>query len=622
MDRRILLASLFFTLILAANTITASPEEGSAGSSLLWNIALVLLAATVLAYISGVLKQPLILGYVLAGIIIGPLGLGLITEEADIKTMSELGIAFLLFIVGLEIDLRRIRDIGFSAAVASLTKSILVGGMGFLIAMGLGFPRVESLYIGLVVAFSSTMVVIKLLSDKNKLDTLHGRIILGMLLMEDVLAILVLSLLSTPGEISTASITLSIIKGLGLFSIAIVVSRFVLPTVFKHIADSHELLFLTAISILFVFAKVSEIAGFPIAIGAFIAGIAVAIFPYNIEIVGRVRSLRDFFATIFFVSLGMEIWVGDFRSIILPALLLLPLVLVVKPFIIMSLSSISGYGRRPSFLTAIGLTQISEFSLIIALQGLALGHIGPAVFSLTAVIAVVTITLTSYLIQFDNQIYKQMAPYLGGFERLSVKERLILEDLPRKSKEHVIVCGAHRLGYDIIKTLMELKKGFLAVDFNPEIIKSLIEERIPCIYGDVGDMEVLDRIDLDDASMVISTVSNQEDNLLIVEESKRRNPKASVIVDANTIDQALELYNAGADYVILPRMLSGEMMSEFLIDYEKHHERMEEMKEAHIVELEDIKENEVLQKYEPWILKSLEKKFENMSQRGPKSGKK
>jgi len=577
--------------------------------ALFWDIGLIIVTATFLAYIARILRQPLVVSYMLTGILLGPLGLSLIKEREVITILSEFGIAFLLFIVGLELDLRRLRDLGVVTTVTTLVKSVILFFLTFNVSLLIGFSHVEAIYLGLVLSFSSTMIVIKLLSDKGELDTLHGRIVLGILLTEDVLAILVLSVISTPGYMSLNMALMSLLKGVGLFSIAIVLSRYILPTIFKFVAKSQELLFLTALSLCFLFAKLADVSGFSVAIGAFIAGVAVATFPYNLEIISRIHSLRDFFATLFFVSLGMEIWVVNVGTLLYPLLAFVFLVLVVKPIIVMLNVSLFGYSSRSSFLTAVSLTQISEFSLIIALTGMQLKHISVDVFSLTALLALVSITFTSYFIKFDNNLYYRLNRYLAHLDRISQKRGKKLEDMPPKSTEHIIVFGAHRMGYKIVKTLMELKERFLVVDFNPEIITSLIEEGVHSIYGDIGDMEILKRVNLQGADMVISTIPNEEDSMLLIEEAKKVNPKAIVFVTADRLDQALELYDLGADYVFLPRMLSGEKASELISRHLRKAEKLEELKRSHIASLEFIKDEELLEKYEPSFLKSLERKF-------------
>ncbi|MFH1055682.1 MAG: cation:proton antiporter [Candidatus Altiarchaeota archaeon] len=576
---------------------------------ILWDIGLIIVAAAILAHLAKILKQPLIPAYVLAGIVIGPLGMGLITSHEVIGSLSELGIAFLLFIVGLELDLRRLRDVGSVASVTAIVSGVVIFVAGAFVAYVMGFNATEAIYIGLALTFSSTMIVIKIMSDKNELETLHGRIILGVLLVQDVLAIMVMSALATLGDMSLSTVARSMVWGLGLFSIAIVASKYVIPTIFKAIAKSHELMFLTSLSLFFLFAKMSEMAGFSVAIGAFVAGMATAAFPYNLEVVGKVRSLRDFFAIIFFVSLGMRIWVKDPYAIVLPAAIFLALELIVKPLVMMLTTSVMGYGRRVSFLTGISLLQVSEFSLIIAMQGLLIGSISAEVFSLISLLAVVSITLTSYSIKYDNQLYRIVAERLNILEKFSNTEKAMQHAVEDPSGGHTVVLGCHRLGYSIVKSLEKAGREFIVVDFNPERVKLLVNEGIPCIYGDIGDIDVLDKLHLKTAKMVISTVVDDEDNMLLISETKYYNKKAPVIVTSENPREALELYDYGADYVIVPKMLSGVVVSDLVEGYFRSIHRLDNMKEKHIKELLKMEHEETLSKYEFSFVTSVEEKM-------------
>jgi len=576
---------------------------------ILWDIGLIIVSATLLAHIARVLRQPLIPAYVLAGIIIGPIGLKLITSISVIRTLSELGIAFLLFIVGLELDMRRLRDVGMAATMIAGVSGVAIFAIGSLLAYYMGYTGAESLYIGTALCFSSTMIVIKILSDKNELETLHGRIILGVLLIQDVMAIMSLSILATLNNPSFAAIAQSVVWGIGLFSIAIVSSRYVVPVIFKSIAKSHELMFLTALSFFFLFAKMSEISGFSVAIGAFVSGIAIATFPYNLEVVGKIRSLRDFFAIIFFVSLGMEMAVANPGAILVSTAAFLAVVLVVKPLTMMVLTSLTGYGRRVSFLTGISLFQISEFSLIIAMQGLLAGHMSQDVFSIIAAIAVITITLTSYTIKYDNQLYRLASERIMVFERFSNVDKSLQKQIEEPSGGHIVVCGSHRMGYAIIKALERVGKEFIVVDFNPERVKTLIREGIPCIYGDIGDVDVLDKLHLKKAGMVISTVVDDEDSMLLISEAKYHNRRTPVIVTAENIREALELYDYGADYVIVPRMLSGVVVADIVEGAFKDPHRLSNLKDRHLKELVKVEHEEVINKYEFSLVTSIEEKL-------------
>jgi len=588
------------------------------GQLILWDLGIIVLAATFLGLIARLFKQPLILAYVVAGVLIGPATFRLITSGYLISTFAEMGIAFLLFMVGLELDLSRLKQVGRVSVLCGLGQIAITFTFGFMISLLMGFQQLESFYIAFILTISSTMVVIKLLSDKNELDTLHGKIALGILLVQDIVTILVLALLTNIGSLSLSTIADPLLKGLGLVSIAIVAGVYVTPFLLRYIARSIELLFLFALSWCFVFAASSFIMGLSIGVGAFLAGLSLAAFPYNIEIIGRIKSLRDFFATIFFVSLGMQI---PAHLIFLPEAIIFSLfVLLGNILIVLLIVTLLGYKKRTSFLSALYLAQISEFSLIMASEGLRLGHISYDIFSMIIFIGVTTITISSYFIIHGPEIYRRMSPILRLIDRISKDTEL--EHLPEEHKNHVIVFGCKRMGYKIVRTLQKFKRDFLVVDINPDVIDSLICQTISCIYGDIGDFEILERIDLKNADAVISTVPGQKDNLFMIEEIKRVNADALIVVTSDELDAALRLYNAGADYVILPRMLAGDAISEFmerhmkcgdkraLGEHMKCRKRLDQIKGEHIMRLEEIKRDELLRKYEPSFLRALEKKFD------------
>jgi len=532
-------------------------------------IGYVIIIATLGGYIAKLFKQPLIPAYNIVGLIIGPI-LGVITNSLIIASLSEIGIAFLLFIVGLEINLDRLKHVAGVASIGGIVQVAIMFTVGFLIALWLGFLQLEAAYIGLIIAFSSTMVVVKILSDKKQIDTLHGRIIIGILLMQDVLAIFALLVLTTLNEFSFTILVVAMIKGIILLAIAYLASKFVFPTFFKFAARSQELLFLVAITVMFLFSILFTRFGFSIAIGAFVGGLTIGSLPYNIEVIGKLKSLRDFFATIFFVSLGLGLSIVYIKQLVLPLIIFTVVVVLFKPFITMVLANLFGYKKHPAFLTGLYLGQVSEFGLIVAFAGLKLiidnkPHIGEPLYNLAVMLAIITIALTSYFMRYDNSIFSLFAKKLKPFEKLSKKTKH-LEYVPDKMKKDVILVGYNRTGYSIVNTLKKQKKTFLVVDYNPEVIKELIEQKIPCIYGDIGDTEITERMNLKKAKLVISTIDNLQDNKLLIKHVKKANKKLLVFVVAAHVEDALELYDFGADYVILPHLLGGEKMS-FMLEH-------------------------------------------------------
>jgi Kef-type K+ transport system membrane component KefB/voltage-gated potassium channel Kch len=570
--------------------------------NIFFDIALIIIVATIIAYISKLLKQPLIFSYVITGLIHGPVGLDIlvklgvanffagynidiikywINDLENIKVLSEIGIAFLLFVVALELDLKKLKDIGLIASVGGTVKSLVLFVTGFLAATYFGFLSTEAVYLGLIVAFSSTMVVVKLLSDKQEIDTLHGRIIIGILLMEDILAILALSILNTLGNFHVAFLIVALLKGIGLLVIAILFGKYIFPYLFKFAARSQELLFMMSVTACFLFASFAHMLGFSIAIGAFIAGITLANLPYYLQIIAKIKPLRDFFGVMFFVTLGMSLKINSLGKLIIPLVVFTLIIVILKPIVIMVISSFFGYAKRTAFITSISLAQISEFSLIIVAQGLVLGQISDDIFTISVILAIITISATSYFIKYDSWIYHKLRRELKIF-KTPAKD---MHYLPSKKQYDVILIGYDRIGYTLNKTVKKIHKSLLIVDFNPDIIKRLIREKIPCIYGDIGDLEILERLDFKKAQIVISTVPDEQTNLLLLKEIKTKSKSTLVFVTGSRIDDALTLYKNKADYVILPHFLGGDHFSIMLEDISGDFKKLIKNKLNHIHEL-------------------------------------
>jgi len=552
-------------------------------SSIFFDIGIIIIIATAFAFLAKLMKQPIIPAYILTGLILGP-WTGVITDVDTIHILSEIGISFLLFIVGLEINLKKLKNIGLAGTLGGSIQVVSLFSIGFIAAAVLGYLPIEAIYIGIMLCFSSTMVVLKLLSDKSELDTLHGRIITGILLLQDVFAIFAISVLGKLDNFSVLALLGSFFMAFVIIAGALFASKHIFPMIFKFAARSGELLLLAALCLCFLFSLALDYVGFSIAIGAFVAGVTLANLPYNVEIISKVRSLRDFFATIFFVSLGMEIMIISAQKIILPFILFLIIIILVKPFIILFLTAYFGFRSRTSFYTGMSLGQISEFSLIIMAQGLKLGHISQEIFSLTIILAITSIVLTSYYIKYDHIIFHKLAKRLKIFDRFTTSDQEELDYLPKK-KTDVILCGYNRVGYSIGRTIRRMRKNLLVVEFNPEIIKFLIRNKVPCIYGDIGDIELINRLPLRETKMVISTVPDERDNKMLIKKAKHSNKDCVVYVTANQVDEALELYDEGADYVILPHFLGGEHVSLLLEDFTQDVNKLISNKLQHIKEL-------------------------------------
>lgn len=550
-------------------------------------VGLVIIIAAFAAFIFRLLRQPPILAYVVTGILLTPV-FHLVTNVDLIESMSIIGIAFLLFIVGLEMDIKSLRTVALVSTVGGTIQIIILFVLGFLTALLLGFLPLEATYLGMILAFSSTMIVLKLLSDRRELQTLHGRIVIGILLVEDVVAIFALSILSAISGFTWALLGMALLKFLAILAIAFLTSRYLFPHVFRFAARTPELLFISALAVVFLFSLALQYMGLSMAIGAFVAGVALGNLDYSLEISGKVKSLKDFFSLLFFVALGMDISLSIVKEFWMPLLAFTAIVLLLKPIIVMTICSLFKYTKKPAFLTATSLAQVSELSVIIVAQGLILGHLSQELFSLAVLITLITITVSTYYIKYDEELYHLFRRPLQLFDRFTTKG---LEYLPEKTlAPTIILCGYNRIGYSVLKGLHDLKKRLLVIDYNPEIIDQLMKRDIHCLYGDATDDEIMEKMNLPHIKMLISTVPRTEDNLLLIRAVRRVNQQAKIIVTTADIDTCLKLYEAGADYVIMPHFLGGMHVSNLLTKMRTEKKILHQEKQKHMEELQERKQ--------------------------------
>jgi len=544
-------------------------------------IAFITFTATVLSAIFWKLKQPPILAYILAGLLLGPVGFNLIKDSGLISALSDMGIAFLLFLVGLEMDFKKLKEVGRSSILTGVGQIAFTGTIGYIACRFLGLPLMESIYIAIGLSFSSTIIIVKLLSEKGDLDSLYGRIAVGFLLVQDFVAIAILvglGMLKT-GSVEITIIGKTILSAVTLLLAAILSSKYVLPRLFSHIARSQEILFLSSISWAFLFSWFSSFLGFPVEIGAFLAGLAMAPLPYCYEIFGKIKPLRDFFVVLFFVILGMRLNISP--QMLRPAVILSAIVLIGNPTIVMTILGLLGYRRRTSFFASLATAQISEFSMILVAMGIELGQISQTASSLITTVALITIAISTYAITFNDKIYDFVSPFLRIFERKKTRMEPRKE---KKMKNHIIVFGYHRMGYTIVKELKRMKEKVLVIDFNPDLIKLLKKEKIPYLYGDALDSEVIERSNIEKSKMIVSTIPCLKTNLYLIYKAKSYNKP--IIVTTTQLEDARELYRVGADYVIIPHFLGGEKAASIIKEVLKGRKKMVKIKFDHIKHLE------------------------------------
>lgn len=537
----------------------------------LYDLGLILIVSTFLAYFSRALKQPMLVAYFLAGVIIGPFGLGFIQATEVINTLAQVGIAFLLFTVGLELDFKKLRSVGYTSLLGAGIQVVLSFLLGFGLGTGFGFSPLVSVYTGLLFAFSSTMIVAKLLVDRSEVETLHGRTMLAILVIQDLIIIVTLPFLSNLEAIFSMEILGRIlINALGLFSFAVVLNRFVFKRLLKYAARSKELLFFTSVSICFLFIGLARTLHFSIAIGAFIAGISMANFPYNMEIETEVRSLRDFFSILFFATLGMQFNPSVIQHLFWPFIISLLLIIVAKPVILALTYLFLGYGGRESSIVGLGMGQSSEFAFIMAAQGVALGHLSTDLYSFLVSLVVISMLTTPYLMRVRNQLYE----LFSGIKIFDLHKRFeshYLETIEREPeerlKDHIVVIGGGVGGKRIINYLLTKKKDFVVIDSNPEVVEDLSEQEIHCIYGDASHEEILQRAGVFRAKMVALSIPDVPSSVYVTKKIKGYNSKIKVFARAHTRADADDLHQAGADYIVIPELASGDEIIRLMGEY-------------------------------------------------------
>jgi len=532
-----------------SNHFTNLPQN----EATIFYIAIILIVSAALAFLARFLKQPLILAYVVTGIIIGPLVLGLVRSVSLVYTLSEIGIAFLLFTAGLEISFRKIKEANvWKILFVGILQMAIIFFLTFLLKDWLALTTLQAIYIGIVLAFSSTMVDVKILSDRGELVTLHGRLVLGILLLQYIVAIIAI-IFFTNGEILPVDLSTPLLK-VGIIILAgFFMQKYILNKTFKFAARSGELLFLSSLAVLFLFIIISYVLNLSIVIGAFIAGVSLANSPFKVELESRILPIRDFFAILFFVALGMQVVFEGVGSRLTLFGFLIVGALIIKPLISFILLKITRYQTKTSFLTAVSLAQLSEFSLKVGVIGFSLGILDSSILSTIILGTIVTMSATPYLIGFKNHLFR-LFTYNSKSENEETKKRYY-------SKKEVLLIGAHRMGSVILEKLIRNKKKLLVIDYNPEIIAALSKKRISCIYGDISSPEIIRLAYSADLKTVISTIPNFEDNLYLLKKIKEKNPKIKVIVTGSRISEAERLYKEGADYVITPKIVAGKELT-------------------------------------------------------------
>ncbi len=519
-------------------------------------MAVLLLLAAGVGALGVRLRQPLIVAFIAVGILVGPSVLGWVSANDRVDLLAKLGISLLLFVVGLKLDLHIIRTMGPVALATGLGQVIFTSVIGYLIAVTLGMTPIAALYVAIALTFSSTIIIVKLLSDKREIDTLHGRIALGFLIVQDlvvVLAMIGINALGKTGEVSVAHAALAVLLKGGMFLLVIgLVTRYILPRLLHLLSRSQELLVLFGIAWAVALATLGVSLGFSKEVGAFVAGVTLASTPYRDALGARLVSLRDFLLLFFFIDLGARLDLGLLGAQLVDSLVFSVFVLIGNPLIVMVIMGALGYRKRTGFLAGLTVAQISEFSLILGALGLSLGHIDAETMGLITLVGLITISASTYMILYSQPLYERLAPWLNVFERQHPHREIERGGAPADGVTEVILIGAGRYGSGIAQALRGRGCRVLGVDYNPELVRTGDSMGHPVRYGDAEDPEFIASLPLARTRWVVSTARERHVNQVLIHSLRSLGYAGRIAVTAHAPAEVARLQQAGADLVLVP----------------------------------------------------------------------
>ncbi|NKI35369.1 sodium:proton exchanger [Wenzhouxiangella sp. XN79A] len=540
-------------------------------------VAVLLVLAAVVGFIGVLLRQPLIVGFIAVGLLAGPSGLDVVRSNDQIELLSKLGIAILLFLVGIKLDVKLIRSLGPVALMTGLGQVAFTSVFGYLIGLALGLGHVTSIYVAVALTFSSTIIIVKLLSDKREIDALHGQIALGFLIVQDLVVVLAMIVLSAIGIGAgsgggAAGPILSVAAaGVGMVALVVVWVRFLADPITERLARAPELLVIFAIAQAAIFAAIGDFVGLGKEVGGLLAGISLASTPYREAIAARLAPLRDFLLLFFFIALGATLDLSLLGDAIGPAIVFSLFVLIGNPLIVLAIMGAMGYRKRTGFLAGLTVAQISEFSLIFIAMGVALGHVQDEALGLVTLVGLVTIATSTYMITYSHTLYALCKPVLGVFERRNTPRE------PNDGQEHdasrpeVLVFGLGRFGTAIGLRLKARGTRVLGIDFNPLAVRRWRDLELEAEYGDATDPEFLPTLPLSGARWLVCTVpihpgglSHEDTRKTLMQLSRDAGFRGHIAVTSHTRGDTLDLRAGGADVVLEPFQDAADRAVELL----------------------------------------------------------
>ncbi|MCS7026091.1 MAG: cation:proton antiporter [Bryobacteraceae bacterium] len=531
-------------------------------------IALILLAAVAAGALGYWLRQPLIVSFLTVGILVGPAGAGIVTKHEEIELFASIGIALLLFVVGLKLDLHTVRTLGPVVLLAATAQIVLTALIGLVICLALGMPVLTAVYVALALTFSSTIIVVKLLSDRREIDALHGRLAVGFLIVQDLAVIAaMIAIVAIGGGAQSESNLLAhasavAAKGVGFVSLIVALAWRPLPAAAAYLARLPELLVLFGITWAVVLAAAAYALGLSKELGAFLAGASLASTPYREAIGSRLVTMRDFLLLFFFIDLGARLDFSTLGASIGPAIGLSLFVIVGKPLIVLAAMGAMGYRKRTGTRVGLALAQISEFSLILGALGVSVGHLDQGAMGLITAISLVTIGVSTYLINHSERIYERLSPWLSWFERKSPFRESASDLTTPETKFDALVIGLGRYGSGIVRHLLLRNRKVIGVDFDPEALAKWRAVGLPVCYGDASDPDLLDHLPVDRITWVVCTAPDASVSRVLLQNLRQRGFEGKIAVTCHSSDEADLLRLEGADLLLRPYADASEQAAD------------------------------------------------------------
>ncbi|WP_103332309.1 cation:proton antiporter [Pseudotabrizicola formosa] len=538
-------------------------------------IALLLVMAAVIGLVGTLLRQPLIVSFIAVGLIAGPSALDLVHSDEQIELLSELGIAVLLFLVGIKLDVKLVRSLGAVSVLTGLGQVAFTAFFGYLIGLALGLGSVTSLYVAIALTFSSTIIIVKLMSDKREIDSLHGQIALGFLIVQDLVVVLAMIALSAIGiggaDGGGGSVGTVLASGVALVVVVMVFVRYIADPLTERLAKAPELLVIFAIALAALFAAVGDAVGLGKEVGGLMAGVALASTPYRETIAARLAPLRDFLLLFFFIALGATLDLSLLGSHVTGAVVFSLFVLIGNPLIVLAIMGAMGYRKRTGFLAGLTVAQISEFSLIFVAMGVSLGHVPDDALGLVTMVGLVTIAMSTYMITYSHKLYAVFEPFLGVFERKGTPRETGDSGAHKAKKFAVILFGLGRFGTAIGLRLKARGVAVLGVDFNPQAVKRWRDLGLDADFGDATDPEFLADLPLRGADWAVSTVpvhltglSHEDIRRTLIQLTRAAGFSGRIAMASHGPTESQVLLDAGADTVLEPFQDAADRAVELL----------------------------------------------------------